>query len=74
MFFHTNKLISIFDLENWSNEFKTIYSAWLEEDKEELYNITNVFYKKTLEHLELVNKNTKVYQLYLWFDVDRTLN
>jgi len=65
---------SVFDLENWSNEFKTIYFAWLNEDKEELYDITNEFYTKTLEHLEIVNKNAKVYQLYLWFDVDRTLN
>jgi hypothetical protein len=65
---------SVFNLEKWSNEFKTIYSAWLDEDNEELYDITNAFYKKTLEHLEIVNKNAKVYQLYLWFDVDRTLN
>ena len=65
---------SVFNLEDWSNEFKLIYSAWLEEDKGELYNITNTFYKKTLQNLEQINKNAKDYQLYLWFDVDRTLD
>ena len=36
---------SIFNLEIWSSEFKTIYSAWLDEDRNELYDITSVFYK-----------------------------
>lgn len=65
---------SIFNLEDWSEEFRQIYSAWLEEDKDELYDIKNAFYQKTLNNIEQVNKKAKDYHLYLWFDIDRTLN
>ena len=65
---------SVFNLEDWGNEFELLYSSWLEEDNNDLYDISNSFYQTTLSNLDIINKNPKSFNLYLWFDVDRSLN
>jgi hypothetical protein len=65
---------SVFNLENWSNEFKLLYSDWLNDDRNDLHDIANSFYQRTLKNLELLNKNSNDYKLYLWFDVDRSIS
>lgn len=55
----------------WSVSFEKSYINWLENDVNDIYDINNEIHKKMRNAIAEFRKNES-YNVYYWFDVDRT--
>lgn len=67
-----NKVIKHLDLTNWISFYKILYSDWLDEDKNDIYNISHEINQMVINTLEKINQSLDDMKIYYWFDIDRT--
>lgn len=58
------------NLNEWQNKFNNLYTQWLNEDVEFIFDIFNPINTDILSAISRYNKNSDS-KLYYWFDVNR---
>lgn len=60
------------NLTKWIKFYKGLYSDWLEDDKNDVYDITHDINQMAINALGKINQSLNEIKLYYWFDKDRT--
>lgn len=74
-----NKLIipkgkGTFSWQDWMVNYEQLYKSWLNQDEDSIFRLSDPFFIRTLKQIRIINTNSNNFNLYLWFDVDRTKN